>query len=781
MTPQQKETACMPPQNRTQVLFKRAIKSSVKWALAQRMLWWSPIMATILVTVLTLGASAQNKPATGLTASVNVGTGDYSVTSRALGWQFRGSVGSPLKNVVRATGRDTLGSFHSIRFDWSGNGVPITGQIKTYDLRPIARFQLTYDKPTQHPALSFPNFTSLPTGLYPFSYREFRFAPPQFAAGNYGTPWLLFDDHFDGAILSPAGGFQVTVLSGDGQNTAGVSLRGTINSVPAGYSVNSLLVLDKGIADVFNTWGAALNLIQGRSRPSNEADTSLRYLGYWTDAGAHYYYNFEPQLGYAGTLQQEIQHLHSNGIAVRYLQLDSWWYQKDNLGPDGQPLQPRQSNRPSTRPVFPPARWNITGGAWLYEASHTLFPKGLDAFHQQLGLPFIAHARYIGQDSPYHDKYRIAGIAPIDPNYWQYVAAYLRNNGVFNYEQDWLGYIRQYSGFDTDLRVGEEFFDNMAAAMKAQGLTMQYCSAEPDMFLQGTRYSNLTTIRVSNDRFVRARWHDFLFTSQLAGALSVWPFADNATSQDVNAMLLQALSAGPVGFGDEMGQENRENLMRTARADGVIVKPDAPLIPVDRDYLDGALGRHVPMLGYTHSKEGGVTTAYVFAFAPTPQDQGPVEFQASDVGLRGKVAVYDYFAHRLTVVPAGGSFHGDLENDQASYYVLATPGRSGIAFLGDQDDFVGSGRMRISDIADSAKQLTVTVLFAQGENNVTLHGYAQFEPQVSVRSGKAEPVHYDSSTGEFNVAISPNLNTPLISQNSWQPRVRNVVVTLRKP
>src|SRR6185437_15665724 len=222
------------------------------------------------------------------------------------------------------------------------------------------------------------------------------------------------------------------------------------------YSANSILVLDSGISHVFADWGAALNLIQGRSRPSNEADRSLQYLGYWTDAGAHYYYNFDPQLGYATTLLQEIQHLHSSGIPVKYLQLDSWWYQKDNLGPDGQPLQPRQSNRPNPRPTFAPARWNVTGGTWLYEASHTLFPKGLDAFHQQLGMPFVAHGGYVGQ----------------------------------------------YSGFDTDLRVGEEFFDNMAAAMKAQGLTMQYCSAEPDMFLQGTRYSNLTTIRVSNDRFV---------------------------------------------------------------------------------------------------------------------------------------------------------------------------------------------------------------------------------------------------------------------------------------
>ena len=759
-----------------------------------RRLVWATALSLILSIVLAPGLRAQAKPMAGVTATVDAQTGDYVVSGPVPGWQFRGSTRSPVQDLVHAASSDALGPFHSLRFNWSWNGVTVTGEIKTYDQRPVARFQLTYDtRPAPHPQLKFPDFTSLPAGLHVFSYRDLMFAPPQFAAGNYGTPWLLFDDHFNAAIISPAGGYQVTGLTGDGQKTAGVSLDAEVDLVPVGYSVSSILVLGTGIGRVYDDWGAALNLIQGRSQPSNEADDSLRYLGYWTDAGAYYYRTFDPKLGYPGTLQAEIQHLHSSGIPVHYLQLDSWWYQKGDVGPDNMPSRPQRPGAGATgpgttgpgttqggRPVFPPARWNAGGGIWLYEAADTLFPQGLQAFHQQVDMPFVTHSKYMGPDSPYHGTYLISGIAPIDPKYWSHIASYLHDSGAVIYEQDWLDYIQEYSGFEANLTLGDEFFDNMASAMKAQGINMQYSMAKPRNFLQGSRYSNLTTIRVSGDRFYRTRWHEFLFTSQLAGALGIWPWADNANSQDVNAILLQTLSAGPVGFGDELGKESKQNLLQAARSDGVIVKPDAPLVPIDADYLDGALGRNAPTLGYTYTAQGDTTTAYVFAFAQTPEDRKAVHFRAHDVGLDGAMAVYDYFAPKMTLVPAGGVFNGELEADDASFYISASPGKSGIAFLGDRDDFVGTGRMRIASINDSPQQLEATVLFAQAESEITLHGYAKFEPQVTAHGGHAGDLHYDAATGEFDVSISPDANAPAAAQTAWEPSVREVHVLLRR-
>jgi len=153
-----------------------------------------------------------------------------------------------------------------------------------------------------------------------------------------------------------------------------------------------------------------------------------------------------------------------------------------------------------------------------------------------------------------------------------------------------------------------------------------------------------------------------------------------------------------------------------------------------------------------------------------------VHFQAHDVGLDGPIVVYDYFARKLTLVPAAGAFNGELEGDDASFYISASPGKSGIAFLGDRDNFVGTGRMRIASINDSPGQLEATVLFAQGERGMTLHGYAGFEPQVTVHGGHAEDVQYDAATGEFNVAVSPDPTAPAASRSPWEPPVQEVRV-----
>ena len=54
----------------------------------------------------------------------------------------------------------------------------------------------------------------------------------------------------------------------------------------------------------------------------------LRYLGYWTDNGAQYYYGFEQALGYAGTLFQVRDEFSRMRIPLGYVQLDSWFYGK---------------------------------------------------------------------------------------------------------------------------------------------------------------------------------------------------------------------------------------------------------------------------------------------------------------------------------------------------------------------------------------------------------------------------------------------------------------------
>ena len=146
----------------------------------------------------------------------------------------------------------------------------------------------------------------------------------------------------------------------------------------------------------------------------------LAELGYWTDNGAKYYYKFEPQMGYAGTLLAVRHQFAKLGITLGYMQLDSWWYPKGVKD-----------------------RWNsvsgrVPDGEYTFDADKELFPNGLPAFQQLLGLPMATHARWISPASPYHQRYKMSNNVIVDPAFWKSTAAYLSHPKVVTDEQDWL-------------------------------------------------------------------------------------------------------------------------------------------------------------------------------------------------------------------------------------------------------------------------------------------------------------------------------------------------------
>ena len=700
-------------------------------------------------------AARAQRPAaqgTGLIASADPATGVYRVSDPTLGWTFAGHIAGRLRSITRTHGAGAFGPTETLTLRWSWHGVPVQGQITTWRDRPVARFALTFLRATPAPRLAFPDFHRLPPRLFVFSYRDAVFSPPQFRAGRSASPWLLFqafrrrgDWRYCAAVLSPAGHFQTEVLRGDGAHRAAVRLDSTIAQAPAGTTVRSLLAVVPGINRAFRAWGRALLALHGIRRQT--AGPLIRDLGYWTDNGAHYYYHYRPALGYAGTLLAEVRHLRQRRIPVRYLQLDSWWYPKDAMNYNGRLLRPKNA-------AYAGARWNIYGGTWLYHASPILFPHGLAAFQQALGLPLAVHGRWISQRSPYHRRYRILGIAPVDPAYWRHVAAYLHRSGVMTYEQDWLSIIRRYSGFARHLGRGGAFFATMAHAMARDGLRIQYCMPMPSELLEASRFGNVTTSRVSDDHFVRARWWSFLFTSRLASALGVKPWADVTSSRSVDAILLQTLSGGPVGFGAAMGRADRSVLMQAVRADGRIVHPATTLVPVAADYRNAALGLDRPVIGRAFTGAGATKTAYVFAFARHPGDiTGPARFTAREVGLHGAIYVWNYFTHHGEWVQPGQSFQAPLAANQAAYFICAMPGPSGIAFLGDGRQFVGNGPARIARLRQMATGVKATVLLADGDSHVELHGYSPFRPEVRVSGGAAGPVRWSARSGEFRFRV----------------------------
>jgi hypothetical protein len=91
------------------------------------------------------------------------------------------------------------------------------------------------------------------------------------------------------------------------------------------------------------------------------------------------------------------------------------------------------------------------------------------------------------------------------------------------------------------------------------------------------------------------------------------------------------------------------------------------------------------------------------------------------------------------------------------YLVLAPVGPSGIAILGDTNQFVTMGRKRVTAFDDRGEP-RVTVTFADGESSLEITGYSPTMPSVTPIEGGIGTVTYDQTTHLFRVPVTPGSN-----------------------
>ncbi|WP_316812375.1 hypothetical protein [Pedobacter heparinus] len=702
------------------------------------------VPALLLQTFLMVSFSLQAQPKQDIQVQVDARTGNYSVGSSSLNWTMSGSIGKALHQLKKEKGKDAIGAYTRISFQWESNNLYI-GSIRWYTASPVVVFGLTTPKGADGQSLeAFPDFTRMPDSLNHFSYHNRIFPLAQYFLEETSTPWLFFNDKNDAAILSPASDFMVSLMTGDGTTHVRSGLNPEVQKLPAGFTHSSILVMRKGIRNTWDEWGAALRKTYHRKIPANDADVVLKYFGCWTDVGGDYYYNYDPAKGYDGTLLALKDHYKKEGIPLGYMQLDSWWYQKSTTNVHNVP------SGKIKKPEFPEGPWNRSGGLMEYKADTALFPNGLAAFQQQLGLPLVTHNRWIDRASPYHKRFKISGIGAIDPGFWKEIMTYLKSSGVAVYEQDWINYIYTNNPeMKSDITVANAFTDNMAKAAHDVGISLQYCMGLPRYFMQGVKYNNLTTIRTAGDRFMPKRWMYFLFTSQLAYEMGIWPWSDVFKSAEMDNMIVSVLSAGPVGTGDLIGTENKANILMACRADGVLVKPDVPLLPLDQNYVQMARKEERPIVAATHTLHGKLKTGYVFAFGNDTTKINQFSFGLSELSMQGRSVVFNPQKHTVEVLEAGKRFSADLPEEKYAFYIVAPITTSGIAFLGDAGKITATGKKRITGISDAGKKLQVKVLFAKEESAVTLKGYSR----QRVKSSKGK-LSQDMANHLFTIVVS---------------------------
>lgn len=593
------------------------------------------------------------------------------------------------------------------------------------------------------PSVEYPPIPLAPAFTHVLTFTMEPMAPPTRSAIRTNGPLIVFTDDLDVVVFSPVDHpFETLVWLADGALRSG--LEGELDDVPPGFTHEFLVVRGHGINATVARWGEALRERLGRTVPDRYADTGLARLGYWTDNGAIYYYATAPGRNEADTLLAAKRDADARGIPFGYFQLDSWWYFKEAS---------------ATGPF---------GGLVSWQAQPWMFPDGLVAFQRELGLPLVLHNRWLAPENAYSERYELVqggGDPPMSfptgRGVFDEFMADARSWGAVTYEQDWLmaqfwgvGWLREQLG------RAERWMEDLTSAASDAGLTVQLCMPGPGHFLDAGRHLAVTTARVSIDYLAGAPktmyWPPFHTTSLLAAAVGVWPFKDNFLSasgqrdlfdegQSEQEALVSALSGGMVGAGDGIGAADARLLLRTCRADGLLLKPDRPATPIDAMFLP----HQRPYTVSTVSRRDGLGTwTYLAAYAlwrgddvrrlldglfawidygrpiddlfvlPEVLTDWSVDL-AADLGIHEPVVAYDWRRGTATVAdgtlalePRGKPFDYD-------YVVLAPIQPNGLALIGEPAKFVTLADRRFRAVAVAGDTLAVALEGAPGET-VTL-------------------------------------------------------------
>eukprot|EP00055_Hartaetosiga_balthica_P010247 m.43186 g.43186 ORF g.43186 m.43186 type:complete len:767 (+) comp7096_c0_seq2:66-2366(+) len=545
-------------------------------------------------------------------------------------------------------GTNSYGSFQEYEFEWNHDSFSVNTAVQVYSSGDRIMFRQDWVTGANNTAAgdmdsvlsSFPSFDltykpSVPLGCIGWygHFIDHGALGPQIGeypsscvvGGNDGGPMAIFDrDTNDVVMFAPATNFMMASMETNSSYIrAGVM--GTGTSIPPGYSVSfSLTYGNNGINNHVTQWGNQLLASFNKSTTRGETDLPIHNLGYNTDHGSYYYYNPKND-NYTITLVELKESAVKLGIPYKFILLDSWWYYK-----------------------------GVGNGVKEWLAMPSVFPpgdvNGLMDVVNQTGWPVVGHNRYWAQDTVYakenggkfeftSNKFNM--VAPLTQEFWDFLMSSSKAWGLYTYEQDWL--YNEFEGvpyLHENVTMAREWLLQMGRAADANGLSIQYCMANPRHALQSAEIQAVTQIRASDDYLASGPTQWYIGTSSmLAHALALAPFKDNFWSTQFQPgssegsvmnepspwrqCIVSTLSAGPVTPGDGIEYQNKDIIMRSCRKDGVLLQPDRPAVTIDTSakaeaFNDSFLG---PMgkVWITYSTASGMRFDHLFvSISETP-------------------------------------------------------------------------------------------------------------------------------------------------------------------
>ena len=350
---------------------------------------------------------------------------------------------------------------------------------------------------------------------------------------------------------------------------------------------------------------------------------------------------------------------------------------------------------------------------------------------------------------------------PIDKKMFAYIMGKAVAWGMTTYEQDWLSYT--YSNLNAtqaNFTAGATWLNAMGDAATDLNITIQFCMALANQALHSTTMPAVTNARASGDyhpsSFLPPAYTEnwkIGITSLLLDAIGLQPSKDNLWSGEVQPgsafapntepnvhlhAISAALSTGPVGFSDGLGFADVALIYRTCRADGLLLRPDAPAVQIDAALVStmGAGGAGaVPYVAVAPVTLGGFTWSLVLAAElAAPFSVGlDADLAPQPRGKTNGVVVVDWFSPAdVVVVPVGGAL--TFEPGQGCpapacgptakpfrFALVAPLLADGWAYLGEPAKFVAVSQFRTAAFAPApGGGFTATLVGAAGDGVVTV-------------------------------------------------------------
>jgi hypothetical protein len=573
-----------------------------------------------------------------------------------------------------------------------------------------------------------------------------------------------------------------------------------VESVPAGFSMQTIVLLGSGVNSAMQKWGNTMLKMYNTKRP---VDYTTQWLGFSTDNGGYYYYNWNQHyLPGISNYQQALEGVHAYAaeqkIPYRHVLLDSWWYTKG----DG-------------------------GGLKEWDATNSTFPDGLKAFALETNWKFQMHNRYWSDNNVYSTenggKYKFLTepepnqmAMPLEQQLWDDLMENKSKAGIplAVYEQDWLYNEWQgLAGVRASPTLARQWLMQMGTGAAKQNTTVQYCMALSRMVLQSLEIPAVTTFRASDDYHPGQTGYyptqtnasspptdgstgcTFPYcvyyvgtTSIIADALDLKPSKDNYwstalqpgsafnryphptflndTHEPYNEMqsAISSYTTAQVAPSDGIGFSNASLIKMACRSDGRLLQPSKPARAIDASFkLSGGPEprvKNVHAIMATHSLNSGVKWAHVLVIGLN------ATFQLRPAHIAGELsqnrvqyllwwgyASSDSVGHKpanvtIRATPFSDAAPLDIPrcgySDFRLYHMAPIFNQSGFVFLGEVGKWVPISEARVVSVEDASSSLVVKIL---GE-------VAELVELVFAKSATTKPISVVCTIGTAGTATA---------------------------